>query len=76
MPIRHMATGATFSPEEVQVLVTAYEGCCKEMGFKPQNDALAQTVARTVLQVAKFGVPSAAQVQKQALLLLRGRTTS
>jgi hypothetical protein len=71
-----MAAGAAFSPEEVQVLVKAYEGCCKEMGFKPQDDPLARTVAKTVLDVAKFGIPSAAHIQKQALVVLRGRTAA
>jgi len=76
MPMRHMATGAAFSPEEVQVLVQAYEGCCKEMGFTPRNDILTETVAKAVLQVGKLGVSNAAAVQKQALIVLRGRTNA
>jgi hypothetical protein len=71
-----MTKGGTFSPKEVQVLITAYEGCCKKMGFKPQNDLLAWTVAKTVLEAARFGASSAVHVQKQALLLLRGQATS
>jgi hypothetical protein len=71
-----MATGAAFTPEEVQVLVLAYEGCCKKMGFKPQNDALTQAVAKTVIQVGKFGATRPDLIQKQVLLLLRGSKAS
>jgi len=76
MPIRHMATEATFSPEEVQVLVQAYEGCCKQMGFKPGNDPLALTVAKTVITVGKFNATDAQDIQTQVLLLLRDRKAS
>ncbi len=71
MPIRGMLEDVAFSPEEIGVLVAAFESCCAELGLKRRDDPIGHRVAKTVIQVGKFGASNVSAVRRQALLLLQ-----
>ena len=71
MAIRELVEGGAFAPDEVRVLVAAFEGCCKDLGMKQLDDPLGRLVAKSVIQVGKFNATDAAEIRRQVLLLLR-----
>ena len=71
--------GVAFTPEEVAILVAAFEGACLELSLKIRDDVMAEVVAKAIVNVGRREVSDAKTVQNRALLLLRngkGATTA
>jgi hypothetical protein len=71
MAIRAALEGGAFSPEDVTVLVTAFEGACLELGLGNRDDIMAEVVAKAVVNAGRQSMSDAKTVQGRALLLLR-----
>ena len=54
MPIR-VGLDAAFTPEEVQILVAAFEDTLKALGLMDREDPLTQLVAEKIIAAAKTG---------------------
>jgi hypothetical protein len=63
--------GVTFTPEEVAILVAAFEGACLELGLKSRDDVMAEVVAKAIVNIGRREISDAQAVQNRALLLLR-----
>jgi hypothetical protein len=72
MPIRESLESGSFSPEEVQVLVAAFEACCKDLGMQRRDDPLGRLVAKNVIAVGRFNAVDVEEIRKQVLIALRG----
>jgi hypothetical protein len=45
-----MLAGSIFAPEEIRILVAAFEDACDEMGLQDRDDVMAEIVAKAVIQ--------------------------
>ena len=75
MPFHDMLAGSIFAPEEIKILVAAFEGACDEIGLKDREDVMAEIVAKAVIQTGGRQTADAA-LKNQALALLRNRKSS
>lgn len=71
MVIRAALEGNTFSPEQVAVLVAAFEAACLELGLKSRDDVMAEVVAKAIVTVGRQDISDVKTIQNRALLLLR-----
>ena len=55
MPILRLLEGAAFTPEQVNLIVAAYEKCLKGLGLVNRADPFAEAVARKIIEVANEG---------------------
>ena len=69
--IRAAMEGVAFTPEEVAILVAAFEGACLELGLKIRDDVMVEVVAKAIVNIGRREVSDAKTVQNRALLLLR-----
>ncbi len=56
MAIYRFLQNLPFGPEEVAVLVRAYERALKEIGLVDRNDPITEMVAKKIIEVAQRGV--------------------
>jgi hypothetical protein len=63
--------GDAFTPDELRDIVTAFEGVCNELGVSNGKGPEIETVASTLVEVAKAGAIGAAQIQQRALHILQ-----
>ena len=76
MPFHDMLAGSIFAPEEIKILVAAFEGACDEIGLKDRDDVMAEIVAKAVIQTGGRQMADARTLKNQALALLRTRKSS
>jgi hypothetical protein len=55
MAIYRVLREAAFGPEAVKAMTTAYEGVLKELKLTDRSDALAEIVARKIIECAQTG---------------------
>lgn len=53
-------------PEEISVLVSAYEQSLKKLGLVDRNDPLTEMVAKKVVEIAQRGVREPEQIAELA----------
>jgi len=53
MPIRPLLQEGSFSPEDITLLVTAFEDALTALGLVDRNDPAALLVAKRIIQVAQ-----------------------
>lgn len=71
MPIRKLATSATYSPEQVTVLIGAHEAACMALGITPASSREAEAVALKILELAARGELDPARLRDHAVQALR-----
>lgn len=67
MAIYRLLQQTAFSPEDIALLVKAYEDCLRALKLPDQSDAKAEAVAKLVIELAQTGMRSPAQICQQAL---------
>jgi hypothetical protein len=55
MSIRKLAGPSAYSPEQIEVLISAHEAACAALGVAPANSVRAESVALKVLEYAAKG---------------------
>lgn len=70
MPFQRYLKGAAFGPEEINVIVEAFDGLCKTLDLIDQEDALVETVAIAIIKAAEHGMGTAEQIKQRALIAL------
>jgi hypothetical protein len=72
MAIHRQLRGRAFDPEAVRVMVMAFEETLRELNLSNRDDAIAQTVARVIIECADRGVRGPIEMRKCALEAIRG----
>ena len=67
MPIYRLLQNVPIGSEEISRLTTAYERTLRTIGIVDRGDALAELVARKVLEVAQTGIRQPADISAQAI---------
>jgi hypothetical protein len=55
MPRHRFIGDASFNPETVHVMTTAFDAALKELGLADRNDPLAGIVAKKIIEIARLG---------------------
>ena len=71
MPIRKFIQESSFNPEEIEVIVHAFQGVCKELKLTDRDDPAAKLVAKKVITEAGYDAKDAAALQRRVLEKLR-----
>ena len=68
MPIYHLVREeVVFTPEEVTAITGAFESALQSLGLVNRSDPLAETVARTIIDLAKSGERDPDRLRDQVL---------
>ena len=67
MTIHTLLKSATFGPEEIKRLVTAYEETLRALRLKDRSDPITQLVAEKIIAVGRLGIEDPAEIAKVAL---------
>jgi hypothetical protein len=67
MPIYRLLQNVPIGSEEISRLATAYERTLRTIGIVDRGDALAELVARKVIEVAQTGIREPADISARAI---------
>jgi hypothetical protein len=74
MPIRPLLQEGSFSPEDITLLVTAFEDALTALGLVNRNDPAALLVAKRIIQLAQQGERNPTRLQDITLQSFRSGT--
>ena len=66
MPIHGLLQHSAFGPEDIDRIVTAYEGTLRALRAGEAHPS-AETVAKTIIKIAQTGVRDPARIRRLAL---------
>jgi hypothetical protein len=67
MAIYRLLQQTAFTPEDITLLVTAYEDCLRELGLADQSDSKTDAVARAVIEIAQTGVRDPSRIRERVM---------
>ncbi len=67
MPIRPYLRSQVFEPETTQAMGLAFEKACRRLGLSPTADAMTETVAQVIIELAERGETDAERLYQAAL---------
>jgi hypothetical protein len=70
MAIYRLLQRTAFTPEDIALLVKAYEDCLRVLNLTDQPDSKTETVARTVIEIAQTGVRDPEQIRERVVAQL------
>jgi hypothetical protein len=65
--------GAAFGPDEIAIMVAAYEGGLTQINASGHNDPAAETLAQAIVMLAKRGERDPIRLEQHALEVLSGQ---
>jgi hypothetical protein len=71
MSIHSLLQGKPFGPDEIAVLVAAYEATLEKLGLTQRDDAFTRLVAKKIIDLAERGVRDLEQLTDHAMRELR-----
>jgi hypothetical protein len=72
MAIYRLLQHAAFGPEDVARLTEAYEATLKKLNLAEGNDALNETVAKIIMEIAQTGEKDPRRIHSLAMAQLQG----
>jgi hypothetical protein len=67
MPIKYLVPQGAFTPVEINVLVTAFEGALKELQLVDRTDPAATTLAKRIIALAQQGERDPVRLRERAM---------
>jgi predicted GNAT family N-acyltransferase len=67
MPIRPFLQPGVFDPEVVEAMGIAFERACRQLRLAPTHDAVTETVAKVIIDLAKRGEGDPERLYRAAL---------
>jgi hypothetical protein len=77
MPIRKYTSGASFDPETIAVMVTAFENSRTILNLDNPNDPMVEIVAKKIISLASQGIRDSEEIGRRVAadtLLSESRT--
>lgn len=65
--------GAAFGPDEIAIMVAAYEAGLTRINARGHNDPAAETLAQTIVRLAKSGERDPVRLEQQTMEILAGQ---
>ena len=73
MPIRKYIPGATFDPEAIKDMITAFERIRVVLNLENDYDPLVEVVAKKVISLASQGCLEPKEIQRRVIADIEGR---
>lgn len=67
MPIRKFISGATFDPETIKILVTAFDSARTILNLDNPDDPLVEILAKKVISLASQGILDPAEIRRRVI---------
>jgi hypothetical protein len=67
MTIHSLFKDAPFEPEEIAILVAAFEETLRTLGLKDRGDPLTEMIARKIISIAQTGIRDPDAIAKRAI---------
>jgi hypothetical protein len=67
MTIHNLFRNSPFGPEEIEILVAAYEETLRALGLKDRADPLTEMVAKKIVAIAQTGIRDAGLIAERAI---------
>jgi hypothetical protein len=67
MVIYRLLQQTAFTPEDIALLVKAYEDCLRVLNLTNQPDSRTEAIARAVIEIAQTGVRDPAQICERVM---------
>jgi hypothetical protein len=71
MPIYRLLQQTAFTPEDIALLVKAYEDCLRTLNLANQPDSKTEAVARAVIEIAQTGLRDPARICERVVAQFR-----
>ncbi len=72
MPIRPYLGRNVFEPETTKAMGAALERVCRDLGLSLMSDAMTESVARVIIELAQGGESDATRLYQKTLAYFRG----
>jgi hypothetical protein len=76
MAIYRLIAAGTFGPDEIKVMIAAYESALTELGISDRKDPLTELIAKAIVNVTATGERDPEQIKERALNALGVRRTA
>ena len=70
MPIKRLLAGYQLEPEEVEILIAAFNRALRSLGVVDRNDPLTELIAREIIEIGATGVRDPVEICKIAIVRL------
>jgi hypothetical protein len=67
MAIHRLLQHTAFTPEDIALLVKAYEDCLRALNLADQPDTKTEAVARAIIEIAQTGVRDPVQIRERVV---------
>lgn len=67
MAIYRLLQQTAFTPEDISLLVTAYEDCLRELKSTDQSELKTEAIARAVIEIAQTGVRDPLRIRERVM---------
>jgi len=72
MPITPYLSANVFDPETTKAMGVALERVCRDLGLSLTSDAMTESVAKVIIELAQGGESDATRLYQKALAHFRG----
>jgi hypothetical protein len=76
MPITRLLLNASFGPDEIAVMVAAFEGALRELDLTDRTDPATEMVARKIIELHRQGERDPVRLQERVVAALSGKPSS
>jgi hypothetical protein len=76
MPITRLLQKASFGPDEIAVMVAAFEGALRELDLTDRTDPATEMVARKIIELHRRGERDPVRLQERVVAALSGEPSS
>jgi hypothetical protein len=66
MPIYRLLQNSALDPEHINLMTSAFEDICRELGLAAREDALRDIVAKTIIECAQRGISTPLELRQCA----------
>jgi hypothetical protein len=67
MPIHRILQNSPLRPEDIRILVAAYEGTLQAHGLKDRSDPITEIVAKKIIEIGQTGLRDPEQISRRAI---------
>jgi hypothetical protein len=67
MPIHRILQNSPWRPEDLRILVAAYERTLQALGLKDRSDPITEMVAKKIIEIGQTGFRDPEQISQRAI---------
>ena len=67
MPIHRILQNSPWRPEDIRILVAAYERTLQALGLRDRSDPITEIVAKKIIEIGQTGLRDPEQISQRAI---------